>query len=673
MLGIARSLMVGFPLLLMLMTSHAAAFRMLVAYSDPIGKDAWSRAQEEARSQTHRSLVLEGYHIDCNLFQSYSPENLTKLFIPILENETVDLIVFTSSKYIDTIANLSALYPSQKMMNVGGPLFANTVNIGTRGFEAFYLAGRACGRVTKTGSVGMVSLSGSRGIANAVYVGLIQERPDSTLTLMYSKDYYNPPVERATASYLVDNYNVDCGISQSLYANDQWGNGENIWVVGVAADYRYEVNENVLFSVVYNWEYFYQMIARSILNGTFVGHEEYLGGFDNVMELSTFSTLATNDLERYIVEHQNAIANGTEQVFCGEFADFFPRTSNASCLTLQEIRAMAKYYNGINNPRNLTSADIQERLYVQYGDPLGITVLILNGLVMVLAIATIIDTMIHRNAAVIRSAAYIFCLLVLLGVVIGALSSYFWLGEPSDAFCLLRPWLGGLGFSISFGGLIVKNYRIWRIFSDKSLDTKVADTDRSLILKGILPMLGLEVVILVLWTTLDPLRVVLVTDSPFLNTNQVYISCRSVGIWPVIIFFLPKGILLLGGIVVSYKTRSIKHQFKQYKESREIGWCILVTVLFAIFIMMVNFVIAYNLLAEVGSFTIAIFVVCASLLSFAFGPKLWRLHIQGDKGESSHSTSNRNTSSLHHTENSVQQHVQDTNSNDVQSQTDPFN
>jgi uncharacterized membrane protein len=202
-----------------------------------------------------------------------------------------------------------------------------------------------------------------------------------------------------------------------------------------------------------------------------------------------------------------------------------------------------------------------------------------------------------------------------------------------------------------------------------SLDTKIADSDRALILKGILPMMSLEVIILILWQTIDPMRVYRVypEESAFLDVNQLYLACRSHDIWPVIIFFVPKGLLLIGGTVVSYKvlllldtsvlsyinlqfqTRDIKSQFKQYKESKEIGWCIMVTVLFAVFTLMVNFMVEYNLLAEVGAFTMAIFAVTASLLGFVFGPKVWRLNVKGDKRMSARQISGGNTSSTRNT------------------------
>jgi basic membrane protein A len=641
--------------------THAAKFDMLVAYSDPIGEDAWSKTHEIARATLHRNLVASGIDSRCDIFQSYKEADLTQTFTDILNERSIELVVTTSSDYANTPLDIAARFPNQHILSFGAKANAktpNNINSGPIPIEAYYLAGQACGMVSRTNTIGLVSLSptgNSWAIANSVLAGARKVNPDATVILMYTNDFYNPPIERAAASYMVEEFGVDCGISQGLYANTQWAKEEGIHVVGIAADFRYDINENVLFSIVYDWLYIYEYVVSSIRNNTFVGGRELQFGFNKLMQLSAFSTLSSNSFERAVTAAKDGIAAGSDQPFCGEIANYFPRSSSSPCMNATEARTQRVYLPGVLNPRNLTLADITKEIYVEYDDGLGLAVLILNGAVMVLAVFMVIDTLVYRHTVIIRSSAYIFCVVVLVGVMLGALSSYFWLGRPSDAFCMLRAWLGGLGFSISYGGLIVKNYRIWRIFSVSSLDTKIADSDRALVLKGILPMLSLEVVILILWQTIDPMRVMQITDSPFLGPNEIYLACRSVGTWPVVIFFVPKGLLLIGGIVVSYKTRDIKSQFKQYKESKEIGWCIMVTVLFAVFTMMVNFMVAYNLLAEVGAFTMATFAVTASLLGFVFGPKVWRLNIKGDKRMSArqisggHTSSTRNTSGKHNT------------------------
>lgn len=79
---------------------------------------------------------------------------------------------------------------------------------------------------------------------------------------------------------------------------------------------------------------------------------------------------------------------------------------------------------------------------------------------------------------------------------------------PVDA-CIAIPWLYSVGFSITFGTLFAKIYRVYGIFLRGR--TSVASTRRSSVsfqdtLLTIGKVLLLDVVILGLWTGLDPLH-----------------------------------------------------------------------------------------------------------------------------------------------------------------------
>lgn len=541
------------------------------------------------------------------------------------------MVSFTSGDYVDTIANLTKKYPNQKMITAGSKPYKNTVNITPRAYEGYYLGGLACASVTKTNKIGYMGLnptSNTFGIVNSIYAGLKKINPDADLYIAFTNDFYNPLLEKRTAQFMVEEYGIDCAISQSIDANTMWANEKQIPVMGFITDMRYYVGENIMFSVTYQWDYFYYTLTQNVLAGNFTGNRTIFSGFDRIMVLTDFSTTTDNSLATFISQQKAGVANGSISIFCGEMANFFPRTSNASCLNANEIRAMNKFYSSVLNPRNLTMDDIIERLYIEPDSDLGIAIYVINSVIVVLAIMLVGYVLHNKNAGIIRSSAYRFCVLVLCGVVIGAVSSFFWVGYPTDEICMVRVWLGGIAFSISYGGLIIKNFRLWRIFKDKSLETKAA-SDSELILKGILPVLAAEVVILVLWTTIDPMKVVIVEESPFLSEAQVYVSCRSTSIWPVVVYLVTKGLLLIFGVVVYYNTRDLE---KKYNESKEIGWSIYNTVLFGFLAVLANLMVDYNVMLEGAVVTIAIFVICASVIGFVFAPKFWRVTIKGMNG-----------------------------------------
>ena len=605
-------------------------FIMKAFYSDPIGGDEWSRRHELGRAYAHRLMVNDRIDAHCEIFQSLDAYNATKKASELIESGHIDLISFTSGDFADTARNISLKYPHQKMLTAGTRPTNNSVNIAPRAYEGYYLGGVACGMVTKTNAIGYMALtptSNTFGIINAIYAGMKKTNPNAVLYVTFTNDFYDPLLERKSAEYMVQHWNVDCGISQSVDANSMWANDIGIPVMGFISDMRYQVGENVMFSVTYTWDSFYHEVVRQILNGTFVGNRQISSGFDRIMTLTDFSTTTSNEIAIVITDLKNSIANNTYQIFCGDELTSIikPRLSNSSCLTNNEIRLMNSYYSPILNIRNLTRDDIIEQVHVAYDSPLGIAVSVIASFIISLSIAFIIYVLVNREVGIITRSAYRFCVLVLGGVAIGAASTYFWIGYPTDSICMARVWLGGIAFSISCGGLFIKNYRIWRIFKEKSLSTK-GTTDRQLILFGVLPLLAFECVVLVLWTTIDPMKVTVIEESPFLGETQIYIACKSESVWPVVVFLVSKGILLIFGVIVSYNTRDLS---AKYTESKEIGWSIYNTILFGFLAVVANLIVSYNGMLEAAVITISIFVICLSIIGFVFVPKFWKISIKG--------------------------------------------
>jgi len=154
-------------------------------------------------------------------------------------------------------------------------------------------------------------------------------------------------------------------------------------------------------------------------------------------------------------------------------------------------------------------------------------------------------------------------------------------------------------------------------------------TNLDLFVKGILPCLVVEVIVLILWTVIDPFIPVIVTESIFLLPTQQYLTCRSTSPWPVIVFLGLKGVYLIFGIIISYKIRGIKAV--DYNESTAVGMSIYTATLVAVIAVVLNLVIAYNTFIEVGIQALAIFVTATFVLIWLFVPKFHRIFAYHDE------------------------------------------
>lgn len=180
----------------------------------------------------------------------------------------------------------------------------------------------------------------------------------------------------------------------------------------------------------------------------------------------------------------------------------------------------------------------------------------------------------------------------------------------------------------------MKNFRIWRLFKEKSLRVfKI--TNLELLLTGVLPMAALEIAILLCWQLIDPYVPVTIdsSSSSYLEYDQVYIACRSSSSWPVAVYLSTKGLVLVFGAIVSYKIKDVKR--KLYNESKQVGWSIYNTTFVGIIAVAISLIVPYDVSIEAGVVGFTICIISAGVLVFIFTPKVKRVNFKQKDSESS--------------------------------------
>jgi len=149
-----------------------------------------------------------------------------------------------------------------------------------------------------------------------------------------------------------------------------------------------------------------------------------------------------------------------------------------------------------------------------------------------------------------------------------------------------------------------------------------------LLLKGVLPILLVEIGILIAWTVADPLIPTVIEPklSVLLQPDQTYTTCRSKSIWPVTIYLVAKGLLLCFGVIVSYKIKDVKK--KLYNESKIIGWAIYNTSFVGVIAIAILLITPYSVAIEAGIICYAIILIVVGVLVFVFAPKVIRLNVK---------------------------------------------
>lgn len=213
------------------------------------------------------------------------------------------------------------------------------------------------------------------------------------------------------------------------------------------------------------------------------------------------------------------------------------------------------------------------------------SMLVVATLGMVLVTSVIIVNCIYRKHKVIKASSPYLNFVIALGCALGFISVIFLSLDYSSRkistraypfLCNVRPWLLSIGFTLAFGTIFVKMWRIYVIFRNPW--TKKRPYKDHVLFGVVAALLIFDLIALILWRILSPLSLEKVKelDSGSFIENE-YVYCVSLDsnrsnvpyfIWIGIIIF-PKTILLLFGIFLVIQTRKIKAKF--FRDSKFTG------------------------------------------------------------------------------------------------------
>lgn len=268
-----------------------------------------------------------------------------------------------------------------------------------------------------------------------------------------------------------------------------------------------------------------------------------------------------------------------------------------------------------------------------FAQPSSIILLVIAIILIVACALVLVVFFLNRETPVVKSASPVFCYLILLGLMIGAANVFFFVGTPTDAICMARPWMAAMALALVLGNLFIKTWRIHRIFGETNFSGRMSLIgNKALLLFSALVML-IELIIPIVWTAVKPLRSVTISQEP----NWEYTECVSEDesfSWTMIgIFAALNASILVYGAFLAFKTRKVSSAFR---ESKFIALCIYNLLLTSLLVLPLVYI------QEVGYFTSFFLRSIGTLFSVAFtlvalfGPKLYIIFFQKEKNTAAH-------------------------------------
>lgn len=189
--------------------------------------------------------------------------------------------------------------------------------------------------------------------------------------------------------------------------------------------------------------------------------------------------------------------------------------------------------------------------------------LIIFVLFLALEIAALVGVIYYRHHRVIFSASPLFCCVILIGGIVTLVAACIMVLTPlvsSVQLCSSSVWLLNLGFMLSFGSMVAKTFRLYRIF-DNALFAPVAITNRQL-LSMLAALIIVDSALIALWQGMAPERL-------RVDRYRVCVSELSWIFAPLLIAL--KACLVCYGAWLTYQVRSIP---SSYNESKFLGLAI---------------------------------------------------------------------------------------------------
>jgi hypothetical protein len=198
-----------------------------------------------------------------------------------------------------------------------------------------------------------------------------------------------------------------------------------------------------------------------------------------------------------------------------------------------------------------------------YDDPAELGIVIIAGIGVLLCFALMILFAAWRDRPQVIAASLLFVELIIFGAAMIYASLYFWTLETTTAMCNLRFWFAGVGFVLMFSALLIKTWRVWRIFHERSL--KMIKLTNVYLLKIMAVALAIEIAVLTIWSAVStPQSQTIIVDihRPILN----YRTCTSTNSLPfAIILIVYKAFLIVAGVVLGFWSRKIRSEYNESK------------------------------------------------------------------------------------------------------------
>lgn len=190
----------------------------------------------------------------------------------------------------------------------------------------------------------------------------------------------------------------------------------------------------------------------------------------------------------------------------------------------------------------------------------------------------------YKDAPVVKRMSPTFCILILVGMMLSLISIILWCIDPNDLICILRVWAFIIGNGLIFTNLLVKIYRIHRIFHGKRRATIKGVSDIEMLrVSGIICSVNIIVLIIYTFASGIPSPIVVHLSSNYLYSYTVCeVPSSDLDDITLGLLLVFNGLLLFISALIAYQTRDVDKRFNESARVATVVYFTLIIVFVAI-------------------------------------------------------------------------------------------
>jgi simple sugar transport system substrate-binding protein len=246
-------------------------------YVGPIGDFGWSYQHEQGRKAIEAAFPGR---VETTFIESV-PEPTSDRVIEQLARTGHKLIFTTSFGYMEPTLRVAARFPNVKFEHATG--FKRAPNVATysaKFHEGRYIAGQIAGRMTKSNTIGYVGAFPIPEVIagiNAFYLGAKSVNSNVEIKTVWVSSWFDPPKEADAAKALLDQGADVITQHTDSPAPLQAAAARGKFAFGQASDMTQFAPNNILTSIIDDWNPYYIERVKAALDGTWASQDVFDG------------------------------------------------------------------------------------------------------------------------------------------------------------------------------------------------------------------------------------------------------------------------------------------------------------------------------------------------------------------------------------------------------------